>query len=204
MLDWVLMEIVLLGRSNVGKSSVIRQLTGKKVLVGKRPGVTRKINRYVIGEMEIVDMPGFGFMSGVSKATQERIKTEIVRYIELNRGKITLAIEVVDIRSFSNIVERWEKRGQVPVDVEFFSFLRELNLSTIVIANKIDLIYKAERDAVLDEFVEKIGLPPPWRQWSDLLVPISARTGEGVSELKKAIRQRMHILGKGRFLGWLK
>ncbi len=198
------MEIVLLGRSNVGKSSIIRQLTGKKVLVGKRPGVTRRINRYPIGEMEIVDMPGFGFMSGTSKAKQERTQTEIVRYLELNSGRIALAIEVVDVRSFSDIVERWEKRGQIPVDVEFFSFLRELDLNVILAANKIDLIYKEERDAVLDDLAEKIGLPPPWRQWADALVPMSAKTGEGVPELKKLVRQKMHGLGKGRSLGWLK
>jgi len=193
-----------LGRSNVGKSSVVRQLTGKKVLVGKRPGVTKRINRYQVGEMEILDMPGFGFMSGVSRTAQERTKTEIVRYFELNHGKIVLALEVVDISSFSDIADRWEKRGQIPVDVEFFSFLKELGLNLFLVANKIDLVHNDDRDAVLDELAEKIGLPPPWRQWTDVIVPISANTGEGVSELKKLIRQKMHELGKGRYLGWLK
>ena len=202
--NWVRMEVTLVGRSNVGKSSVIRQLTGKKVLIGKRPGVTRRITRYRIGEMEIVDMPGFGFMSGISKAAQDRIKTEIVQYIEQNRGNIMLAMEVIDVRSFSSIVDRWESRGQIPVDVEIFSFLKELGLNPILIANKMDLIYPEERDAVLDDICEKLDLPPPWRQWTDVLVSISAKTGEGVPELKKLIRQRIHGLGKGRLLGWLK
>jgi len=202
--NWVRMEVTLVGRSNVGKSSVIRQLTGKKVLIGKRPGVTRRITRYRIGEMEIVDMPGFGFMSGISKAAQDRIKTEIVQYIEQNRGNIILAMEVIDVRSFSSIVDRWESRGQIPVDVEIFSFLKELGLNPILIANKMDLIYPEERDAVLDDICEKLDLPPPWRQWTDVLVSISAKTGEGVPELKKLIRQRIHGLGKGRLLGWLK
>ncbi len=198
------MEIILVGRSNVGKSSVIRQLTGLKALVGKRPGVTKRIKRYPVGEMEIIDMPGFGFMSGVSRAAQERTKTEIVRYIEANRGSIVLAIEVVDIAAFSDIAERWEKRGQIPVDVEFFSFLKELGLDPVVVANKIDLVYKEDRDAALDELAEKLVLPPPWRQWADIIVPISAKSGEGVPELKKLIRQKMHGLGKGRYLGWLR
>ncbi len=64
-----------MGRSNVGKSSVIRQLTGKRVLVGRRPGVTRKISRYHCGKIDIVDMPGFGFMAGVSREAQEHVKT---------------------------------------------------------------------------------------------------------------------------------
>lgn len=198
------MEIVLAGRSNVGKSSVIRQLTGKKVLVGKRPGVTRRINRYQVGEMEIVDMPGFGFMSGISKARQERIKAEMVHYLETNSDKIVLALEVVDVRFFLDIAERWEKRGQIPVEVEFFSFLSELNLNPIVIANKIDLVHKEELDTILDGLAEKLGLSPPWRQWADVLVPMSAKTGEGVFELKKLIKEKMQAFGKGRLLGWLK
>lgn len=192
------MEIVLIGRSNVGKSSVIRQLTGKKIPVGKRPGVTRKINRYQIGDLIIVDMPGFGFMSGVSRAQQGKTKTEIVSYIENNSGKIALAMEVVDARSFHEIAERWENRGQIPVDVEMFSFLQELGLNPILIVNKIDLIYPEERDAVLDDISQRVGLTPPWRQWSDMIVPISAKTGEDVAILKKLVKRRIRELGKGR------
>jgi small GTP-binding protein len=200
----VLMEIVLVGRSNVGKSSVIRQLTGKKIPIGKRPGVTRRITRYRVGRMEIVDMPGFGFMSGVPQPLQEKIKTEIVHYLEKNRDRIMFAMEVIDARAFSEIVERWQRRGQIPVDVEMFSFLNELNLNPLVVANKIDLIQRGYRDVVLDDICDKLGLPPPWRQWIDTLVPVSAKTGEGIPELKRLIKQRIQDLGMGRLLGWLK
>ncbi|KUO40303.1 MAG: GTP-binding protein [Candidatus Hadarchaeum yellowstonense] len=200
----VLMEIVLVGRSNVGKSSVIRQLTGKKIPIGKRPGVTRRITRYKVGRMEIVDMPGFGFMSGVPQPLQEKIKTEIVHYLEKNRDRIMFAMEVIDARAFSEIVERWQRRGQIPVDVEMFSFLNELNLNPLVVANKIDLIQRGYRDVVLDDICDKLGLPPPWRQWIDTLVPVSAKTGEGIPELKRLIKQRIQDLGMGRLLGWLK
>jgi len=198
------MEIVLVGRSNVGKSSVIRQLTGKKIPIGKRPGVTRRITRYKVGRMEIVDMPGFGFMSGVPQPLQEKIKTEIVHYLEKNRDRIMFAMEVIDARAFSEIVERWQRRGQIPVDVEMFSFLNELNLNPLVVANKIDLIQRGYRDVVLDDICDKLGLPPPWRQWIDTLVPVSAKTGEGIPELKRLIKQRIQDLGMGRLLGWLK
>jgi len=200
----VQMEIILVGRSNVGKSSVIRQLTGIKVRIGRRPGVTRRITRYKVGGIEIVDMPGFGFMSGVPKIVQDKIKTDIVRHIEQNRDNIMLAMEVVDAKSFSDIVERWQRRGQIPVDVEMFSFLNELNLNPVLVANKIDLISPVERDAVLDDMCEKLGLPPPWHQWNDTVVPISAKTGEGLPELKKLLRKRLRGLGRDRFLGWLK
>ena len=198
------MEIVLIGRSNVGKSSVIRQLTGRKVPVGRRPGVTRRINRYEIGDLDIVDMPGFGFMSGVSRARQEKTKTEIVSYLEMNRGSIALALEVVDARSFHEIAERWEARGQIPVDVEMFHFLQELELKPLLVVNKIDLIYPEERDAVLDDISQRVGLTPPWRQWSDVIVPISAKTGEDVANLKRIVKSRIHELGKGRLSSQLR
>ncbi len=192
------MEIVLVGRSNVGKSSVIRQLTGKRVRIGGRPGVTRKPLRCRHGELDIVDMPGFGYIADVSRVIQERIRTGIIRYLEQNRRNILFALEVLDARAFGQIVERWERRGQVPVDIEFFGFLRELELRPIVVVNKIDRIYPAERDEVLDQICEKLDLPPPWRQWSDVVVPISAKTGEGIRELKKLVKQRLREVGQER------
>jgi small GTP-binding protein len=198
------MELVLVGRSNVGKSSVIRRLTGKRVHVGRRPGVTRRISRYSCGKLDVVDMPGFGFMAGVSSGQQERTKTEIVRYIEQNRGKILIAIEVVDARAFSEIVERWESRGQIPVDVEMFSFLQELGINPVVVVNKIDLIHPEERDRLLDDICEKLGMTPPWRQWLDIVVPMSAKTGEGVSDLRRVVREKLVGSGQEHLLKYLK
>jgi GTP-binding protein EngB required for normal cell division len=194
------MEIVFVGRSNVGKSSVIRQLTGKRIRVGKRPGVTRKLARYRCGGLELVDLPGFGFMMGVPRHVQEQLKTKIVGYLEENRPEILFSIEVLDARSFLEIVERWEKRGQLPVDVEMFSFLRELELDPIVAVNKIDVIYQDERDALLDGICEKLGMLPPWRQWRDVVAPISAKTGEGMVELRRLIGERLRKHGQERLL----
>jgi small GTP-binding protein len=198
------MEILLLGRSNVGKSSVIRKLTGKRVPVGKRPGVTRKPLRLKLGQLEIIDMPGFGYMAGMSREKQETVKTEIVRYVEENREKIIFVLEVIDARAFSQIVERWERRDQVPVDIEMFHFLQEMELHPIVAVNKIDLIYPEERDTALDKICEKLGLPSPWRQWLDTIVPISAKSGEGIQELKKLVKQRFSELGQERLQRYIK
>jgi len=198
------MEIVLVGRSNVGKSSVIRQLTGKRVPVGRRPGVTRKQLRLKHGELELVDMPGFGYMAGVSRARQEEIKTEIVHYLEENRSNILFALEILDVRAFSQIVERWERRGQVPVDVEMFQFLQDLKLHPIVVVNKIDLIYPDERDGVLDDICEKLGMPFPWRQWDDDVAPFSAKTGEGLENVVKLIHERLIACGKPHFTKFFK
>jgi len=193
-----------LGRSNVGKSSVIRKLTGKRVPVGKRPGVTRRPLRLELGELEIIDMPGFGYMAGMSREKQETVKTEIVRYVEKNRENIIFVLEVIDARAFGQIVERWERRDQVPVDIEMFQFLQEIKLHPIVAVNKIDLIYPEERDTVLDEICEKLGMPSPWRQWLDTIVPISAKSGEGIKELKKLVKQRFSELGQERLQRYIK
>jgi len=184
-------EIVFVGRSNVGKSSLIRALTGLPVRVGRRPGLTRKIRRYPLDGLTIVDMPGFGFMAGVNSSVQEAVKTQIVRYLERYRKRILFAIEVLDARSFLEICERWEERGQIPVDVEMFFFLRELHLDPIVAVNKIDIIHRLDRDFLLDAICEKLSMLPPWRQWLDVIVPVSAKTGEGLKELRGLILQRL-------------
>lgn len=195
---------MLVGRSNVGKSSVIRLLTGKRARVGKRPGVTRRALRYRLNKLEVVDMPGFGFMAGVSRREQERVKTWIVRYLETKREQILFAIQVVDARAFGEVVERWRERGRVPVDVEMFEFLGELGLRPILAVNKIDLIYPEERDWVLDDICEKLGMPPPWRQWIDVVAPISAKTGEGTAELKRLVRLRLREVGEERLAKYLR
>ena len=101
--------IVFVGRSNVGKSTLIFRLTGKYVKRGKRPGVTRKPIELGWRGKTIVDMPGFGFMSGVPKHIQERIKTEIVRFIENNADKIDLAVLVIDGKSALEIIVEADK-----------------------------------------------------------------------------------------------
>lgn len=194
-------EILVAGRSNVGKSSLIRELTGKKVKVGKRPGVTREFKRIKLGKkLDLVDLPGFGYIAGISDEEQEKIKTEIVRYLEDNKDEILFAIQVIDTSSFLEIAERWKKRDQVPVGVELFSFLRDLGLRPIVAANKVDKVKASELDEVLDEICVELGLDPPWRQWMDTIVPVSAKTGEGIDDLDKLARQRFREKGREELL----
>ncbi len=197
-------EIIVAGRSNVGKSSIIRELTGKKVKTGKRPGVTQEFERLELGKkLHMLDLPGFGHIAGMSDEKEEKIKTEIVRYLEENEDKILLAIQVVDAPTFPEIAERWNKRGQIPIDVELFSFLRKLNLNPIVAANKIDKVRSDETDQLLDEICVELELDPPWRQWIDVIVPTSAKTGKGINKLKDLVRQRIRDSGKDNLLQYI-
>jgi GTP-binding protein EngB required for normal cell division len=130
--------IVFAGRSNVGKSSTIRALTGLKVLVGKKPGSTRWEKEIDMGPVTFVDIPGFGHMYGQSKAAIEEMKTSIIQKLEEWATQIAVAVLIIDVSLFRELTERWEKRGEIPVDIEFFTFLSEISPHVIVVANKID------------------------------------------------------------------
>lgn len=174
--------IIFVGRSNVGKSTLIFGLTGKAVKRGKKPGVTRKPVEVVWRNRRIVDMPGFGFMSGVSKEAQERVKREIVRFIEENAKNIELAVLVIDGKSTLEIIERWEKRGEIPIDVEFFQFLRELEIPTIVAVNKLDKMKNVS--TTMNRIISKFGLN---EEHKDIFIPVSAKFGTNLPELMKTI-----------------
>lgn len=184
-------KIAFVGRSNVGKSSSIRALTGVRVRVGKKPGTTIRPNLVPYGRYTILDLPGFGFMG---REGQEAVKDYIVRRLEEGRD-IAFAVEVVDARDFVEIVRRWEARGQIPVEVEFYHFLNELNLNPVVVANKVDKIPKGARDATLDAICAYLGLAPPWQNWRAIIVPFSAKTEEGLAELKALMRERARAVG---------
>jgi GTP-binding protein EngB required for normal cell division len=181
-------EIVLIGRSNVGKSTLFRQLTGKKVKVGRRPGVTVGPARVRVGNVVYVDMPGYGYMKGIEKKVQEGTKDFIVRYFEEKGEEILLAIQVIDAASFLEIADRWEDRGEIPLEVELFEFLMELDLAVVVAANKMDKVVGP--DATLDEIAERLGMLPPWSQWKDKIAPISAKSGK-IEPLKEIIRYKL-------------
>ncbi|AFC99046.1 putative GTPase [Methanocella conradii HZ254] len=186
-------EIVFIGRSNVGKSTLMRRLIGIKVRVGRRPGVTQRPNYYKFGDLLVTDMPGYGYMKGVDYKKQERIRDLIVKYFEDNAPRILCAVQVVDAKSFSEVVDRWTARGEVPIDVELFSFLKDLGIPVIVAVNKIDNIYERERDMVLDDIVLRLGFNPPWTNWLDRIAPISAKKGE-VEHLRKLLKDRLRAI----------
>jgi small GTP-binding protein len=185
-------EILFVGRSNVGKSSIIRKLTGSKVRVGKRPGVTLKPTHVRLGDLLVTDMPGFGFMHGIKERKQDIVKDQIVHYIEDNAERIDLAVLVVDGSSFLDIVTRWEERNEIPVDIELFKFLNEMEIPVILAINKVDKIEEAMVDHVLDAIVEKLGLPSPWNMWQEVVVPVCAKEND-LKKLASCIRQRMHL-----------
>ena len=194
-------EIIFAGRSNVGKSSLIKRLTGKSVRTGRRPGVTRKPTHITFKDLLITDLPGYGFLHGVPDAVQERIKNSIVHYIEDNCDRILCAVQVIDASVFCEIVDRWAERGEIPVDIELFEFLSDLDIDTVIAANKMDLV--TDRDHALDQIVERFGFLPPWRQWIDTVAPVSAKKGD-VSQLATLVRSELHRIGRDNLFGQIR
>ncbi len=185
------LEILFVGRSNVGKSSLIKELFGAKLRVGKRPGVTLRPFHVQLSDLLVTDMPGFGFMSGVKDRKQDIVKDKIVHYIENNAERIKLGVLVIDGPFFPDVVDRWDARDQIPIDIEMFDFLREVGIDTLIAANKMDKIKENEYDPLLDEIAGRLGLEPPWENWKHLIAPISVKKGD-LKPLKSLLKDRLH------------
>ncbi|RLI79291.1 GTP-binding protein EngB [Archaeoglobales archaeon] len=185
-------EIVLVGRSNVGKSTLFYQLFGKRVRRGRKPGTTLKPNVIRFKDLIITDLPGFGYIRADRKLN-EKIKDFFVRYIETN-DRIIAAIQVLDASSFFEIVERWEKRNAIPVDVEMYEFLREFDIEVFVAANKMD---KVEDSDCIKKIAEKLGVK------LERVYPVSAKFGE-IENLKNALKRYFREIGKSDWIGVLR
>ena len=135
-------EIVLVGKSNVGKSSFVNTITNRKSLArtSNTPGKTRQINFYNIDEkFYIVDLPGYGY-SKMSKEEQVKSGKFIEQYLSV-RENISLIVLVLDIR-----------HKPTEDDILMYNYILSTNLPFIVITNKADKIASTK---VLDE-VNKI------------------------------------------------
>ncbi len=162
-------KLVFAGRSNVGKSSVINRLAGRKNLayVGASPGKTTQINYFLVdGGAYLVDLPGYGYAK-VSKAEKERWGRLMERYFQDGAGLITLGVQVVDIR-----------HKPTADDVTMHDWFRESGCPTIIVANKLDKLKKSQAEPALALIRETLGLGP-----EDRLIPFSAEKGDGREEL---------------------
>ena len=195
-------EVVLVGRSNVGKSTLMRELTSHSVPTGSKPGVTRQPNHFdwTGPDFMYTDLPGFGFMSGVEDHVREQIKTDVVQYVERNADSILAGVLVVDGNAAVEIIDRHSGPDEIPHDVELFSFLQEVDVPPVVAVNKMDKV--SDRDDRLDALCDRLGLYPPWQQWSDTIAPISAKRGS-IQPLRDALRAHVTATGDEELLQYV-
>jgi len=164
-------EVAFAGRSNVGKSSLLNRLVHRKKLarVSQTPGKTREINFFrVNNQFVLVDLPGYGY-ARVSKDARGEWRPLIEGY--LKRGeRLRGIVQLLDAR-----------HDPAPEDLQMLDFLSEIGLPTLIALTKIDKIKPRDRAAHIDAIGRKAGLE------GDQLIPFSAVTGEGRTELASAI-----------------
>jgi len=178
--------LVFTGRPNSGKSSLIRLLTGLRVVIGKMPGTTSRIERYPIASgLTLVDMPGYGRSLRSSREREEETKDAILGFLRDNAGGIALVVHTVNVSTFLETEARLGRKGFIPLDVEMVQYMRrDLGLRVLVAANKIDKGGTEEIMENLEALRGQLGPTVP-------VYPVSARTGEGVGELKAEVHRRL-------------
>lgn len=188
--------VVVAGRSNVGKSSIVRCLTGRKVRVGKKPGSTKYEFLLDLGPLILVDMPGFGHAEKLSKMDIEATKRRILANLERWGKRIAIALLVVDVSLFKELADRWEARGEIPIDIEFYSFLNEICRDVIIVANKSDRLERRQFSEAIEYLRKKMAEAEPERKPS--IVVASSRNRTGIDELKTQIEQVLSSQGLAR------
>ena len=169
-------RVVILGEPNVGKSSLLNLITGRKSLarVSGSPGKTRTINFYRCNDgFRIVDLPGYGFAK-VSRSESEKWGAMIEGYLE-NRGTLLKVVQLVDIRH--------KPSAQ---DVQMYDYLKYYGLDGIVAATKADKLGTNEKAKALRLIRQTLGMKK-----DDILIPVSALRRTGDEELLDAMQSLM-------------
>lgn len=161
-------EIAFAGRSNVGKSSLLNLLTGRKNLakVSSTPGKTRLINFFNVNDsFRIVDLPGYGYAK-VAKGMSEDWGKMMEDYLE-TRQNLICVIQLVD--------SRHEPSAQ---DCQMYDYLRYYGLSGVVVATKADKLSKNELNRNLAVIRRSLELGK-----DDIVIPASALNKTGVDQI---------------------
>ena len=169
-------EVAVVGRSNVGKSSLLNRLTGAKrmAFVSKTPGRTQLINFFRLGdEMMLVDLPGYGFAK-VPASVRQHWEKLVTGYL-FEREAPRLALLLVDVR-----------REPMDIDIQVRDLLVQGEVAHAVVATKADKLSKSrvrQQRAKLERIYGAEGKVP--------LITFSAVTNEGRNELWKVIEKHI-------------
>jgi len=168
-------EIAFLGRSNVGKSSLLNALVGEKAArVSSTPGRTRAINFFAIegrgqrSGVVFADLPGYGYAK-ISKSISAGWPAFIEPYLA-GRETLALCVCLVD----ANVPPR-------PNDRQLLDWLRSVGRAFVVVATKVDKLRGNERTRNLAALGRELDL--------EEILPVSAKTGNGIAELWRRIEE---------------
>ena len=177
-------EYAFIGRSNVGKSSLINKLTGRKNLAktSGRPGKTQLINHFIIDKSwYLTDLPGYGYAK-VSKTDRQKFQKLIESYI-LKRENLVNLFVLIDSR-----------HDPQQIDLEFMEWLGECGIPFSMVFTKIDKLKTTRKvEANIDSYRSKM-----LERWEELPPQFvtSAESGDGMEELYSYIQElNSRILG---------
>ena len=177
-------EIALVGRSNVGKSSLINKLCGKRNLafISSTPGKTQALNYFLINEsFYIVDLPGYGYAR-----VPEHVKAGWSKLIEnylSNREQIKLVLHIVDAR-----------HEPTELDKMMAGWLDYFKIPYIIVITKIDKIARSKISRQVEIIKNSFGK----LKYCQDFITFSAITGVGINELLSAIEKYIATPGKKR------
>lgn len=157
-------EIAVSGRSNVGKSSLLNSMLGRKSLamVSGTPGKTQRLNYFLVNrQFHVVDLPGYGFARAPA-ATRNQWRAMMQEYLH-TRGQLAGIIQLVDSRHEPSREDR-----------EMVKWLRFEELPFCLVASKIDKLGQSKRPPALRAIMDALELSP-----TQPLVSYSSQTGEG-------------------------
>ena len=170
-------EIAFVGRSNVGKSSLMNKVFGRKdlVKVSSKPGKTTTINFFAIGDVDFVDLPGYGY-ARVNAAEKQRWDNLMDGYFESERN-LKLVVALVDIRHDAS-----------PLDAQMIGYLESLGHPYAIAFTKADKLSHSKGVAQANLPRQQLCADESVRS-----VLVSSLKGTGIDELKKVIEERLNF-----------
>jgi GTP-binding protein len=170
-------EIAMVGRSNVGKSSLINAIcqNNKLARVSNMPGRTRGVNVYdVVRGKWLVDLPGYGYAVG-PKRQRDYFPKMIGLYLS-GRASLSLVLLLLDAEV-----------GVSPVDMSMFEWLKEKNIPVRIVGTKVDRLAPTKQLEARTRLASSLGLLPQDVAW------VSAKKGYGISPLKQELKEMLSL-----------
>lgn len=169
-------EICFCGRSNVGKSSLINRVLGRKSIarVSSKPGKTVTVNFYRVGDFRLVDLPGYGYAK-VPFSEKSRWAELMESYFQSGRN-IKMAFQLIDMR-----------HPATEFDISMLDFMSQMGIPYTVILTKSDKLNKTETENRLSLIKEELG---EFAEGIEI-IPFSAQNNNGIEGLRRVIENSL-------------
>ena len=175
-------EVAVVGRSNVGKSSLLNALAGRKNLakVSGKPGRTQLLNCFALDDVggTLVDLPGYGYAATASKDQRADWDRRMRAYLRHREG-LTLTLALLD-----------GEVGPTGLDLEMFAWLRSNDVRFRVVATKHDKVKSSKRVRRKRELADRAGVTASDVVW------VSVRTNVGIERARALVRESLTATGR--------